>query len=520
MKKTITLFLFYFCLFTHSTKCFCEYSIDMPWDHVDHEQNSADDSKATAIPDLKTVYHYHSDGYLTAIEDYCDQELCRVEKLIWHKDQSVSNPLLIGKIWEDGYGIIQKRQFFEYNASGLLSEIISDNGTSADPTDLSKVFERCIITLSYNQKGSEWPKPYLLEEKFFDVNTESMKCTKIIYNNYDAQGQLSSQLLCDGSGTPIQERTPNDFFEDNAWTNPSENIAQETNAHATVFNALSNTFGEFISSIWPTNAKSENSSAQTKSIYFPSLANLSYPKYMQREWEQIAAEFFGQNFLQFAGYYRDPAMYGTHNPGHEIADKVRITLINGILNIKTDLQNTAHQISITHGEASVHYVFRPTEGWSKDILNSFIVKMGHLSPSAYLLSQTWKKLIQEMGGTKEGGIIIHYAHSIGAMDTYAAKNLLTPEEQQMIHVITFGSPSIIPSQAGFASVVNYISLRDGVCLLDPVSYIKALLQSHENVHFLGSLWGIPLIDHTLDAESYGSIIKKLGEQFTSLYGRP
>lgn len=243
----------------------------------------------------------------------------------------------------------------------------------------------------------------------------------------------------------------------------------------------------------------------------------SYTNYMQKDWDHIAEQFLGKGFLQFSGYYSHPIESGRSSFGEETDDKVRITLINGILNVRYDLEEAMKLFSSTHGNMPIHYVYRPTEGWTKDILTSTLSKFGFTSPYAKLLAQTWKEMIEEMGGVGQGGKIIHYAHSIGATDTYVARNLLTPEEQQMIHVITLGSPTMIPNDSGFASVINYVSKRDGVCLLDPIGYATGYFYGKSNIELIGSLWGIPLIDHTLYTDSYGGVIQELGKQFVGIY---
>ena len=238
---------------------------------------------------------------------------------------------------------------------------------------------------------------------------------------------------------------------------------------------------------------------------------------MQEEWDQIAEQVFDKSYLQFAGYYSYPIDSGSTPYGKELDDKVRITLINGILNVRYDLDTVVKVFSDSHGNVPIHYVFRPTEGWSKDLLTSTLSKFGFTSPYAKRLAETWKQMIQDMGGVGQGGKIIHYAHSIGATDTYVAKNLLTPEEQQMIHVIALGSPTMIPKNSGFGSTVNYVSKRDGVCLLDPIGYAMGYFYQSSNIEWIGSLWGIPFVDHTLYSDSYGKVIKELGIEFIEMY---
>lgn len=200
----------------------------------------------------------------------------------------------------------------------------------------------------------------------------------------------------------------------------------------------------------------------------------------------------------------------------EANDKVRISFINGILNVKQDYFTSIEKLSLGHGGASIHYVCQPTEGLSWDILKSSLSKLGFTSPKAVAIAKIWRSLIAEMGGVEGGGTIIHYAHSIGGTNTYAAKFLLTPEELKMIKVITFGSPTIIPDE-GFKSVVNYISVRDGIPFLDPISRIKALFNDNSHIVYVGSHAGIPFIDHLLYGETYGAVIEEHGREFRELY---
>lgn len=247
---------------------------------------------------------------------------------------------------------------------------------------------------------------------------------------------------------------------------------------------------------------------------------ISYSEHMKEEWNDLSHHTFSENYLHLLGYYRDLPESGRTSYGEEVGDKVRITLINGILNLKRDINSSLQLLSDTHGNTVIHYVFRPTEGWSKDLCNSILAKFGYVSPYAKLLAAKWKEIIEELGGTESGGVIIHYAHSIGTTDTYMARSLLSPEEQKMIHVISFGSPSMIPKDSGFASSINYVSKRDGVCLFDPLGYIKGWFDEESNVEFLGSFLGIPFVDHMLSNESYDAVIRQLGLEFSDKYNPP
>lgn len=244
------------------------------------------------------------------------------------------------------------------------------------------------------------------------------------------------------------------------------------------------------------------------------ISQMSYQNFLPQESQAFLESIFGPIFLVLDGYYEHPLESGVVGEGD--ANNVRITFINGILNIRNDCIEAAEMLSTLHGGINIHYIFRPTEGWTKDVLQSMMVKFGYCSPQAVLLAQTWKQLIQEMGGPQSGGTIIHYAHSIGGTDTLAAKNLLTAEEQKMIQVITMGSPSMI-NDPGLGSCINYVSVRDGVCMLDPINYIKGLFFD-SNIVFLSNFSeGYPFIDHLISDSTYRSILEQLGLQFIQTY---
>lgn len=245
--------------------------------------------------------------------------------------------------------------------------------------------------------------------------------------------------------------------------------------------------------------------------------HLSLEHNFKNKIEDTAIAIFGKTWLNTYGFYVEKQEVGIFGQG-EINDHVRITLINGILNARHDVMDTIEMISKLHGDNNIHYIFRPTEGWTYDIIKSTLVKFGWVSPQAKQLAARWKELIAEMGGVHGGGKIIHYAHSIGAKDTLNAKGLLSPEELSMIQVYTFGSPTLLPT-GGFQSVTNYISRRDGVSILDPINYIRALLDPIDHVTFLQSYFWFPMADHSLTSITYQIVLESLGKQFIEMYAK-
>ncbi len=236
-------------------------------------------------------------------------------------------------------------------------------------------------------------------------------------------------------------------------------------------------------------------------------------------WElrQTAEYLFGEDNLIWWGVYPDEVENGVVGHG-EVSDKVRITGMNGILNSKKDCQLLALTLSEIHGGINIHYVYWPSGGWTKDLINCAFAKAGYRCAASRLLAKTWKELIDEMGGVNSGGRIIHYCHSIGCATSEAAKTLLEEEEQEMIHLFAFGPPQIVADE-GFGHVTNYISYRDGVCILDPFRYVEALSGDLSHVKLVGDLNGPPLIDHMIITGAYFEVLEELGAQFQKDYPR-
>jgi RHS repeat-associated protein len=248
-------------------------------------------------------------------------------------------------------------------------------------------------------------------------------------------------------------------------------------------------------------------------------AELKLPVPISKALEKIGKTLFGESTYLLMG----PHFEATHVDCYgerEISDKVRVTFINGILNTRNTMLQSLSIISESHGGVKVHYVYRPTEGWTWDISRAIMIRtaftLGFRSMHAHLLAQLWRQLIQEMGGLEGGGTIVHYAHSLGGSETDRARELLTPEEQKMIRVITFGSATLVRN-VGFQSVINHVSVNDGVssCLLEPFGHIRNYFDPDSNVRFHGSFFGSPYwpTDHLLNGPTYGPILRQLGEQF-------
>jgi RHS repeat-associated protein len=228
-------------------------------------------------------------------------------------------------------------------------------------------------------------------------------------------------------------------------------------------------------------------------------------------YEDVFFNVLGQQWLRCSGYNLDssfPDVYG----GEEIHPKVRITLINGILNGAPEVRRSAALLSSTHCDVPVHFIYAATEGFSGDMLRGAFAKAGLVSQQAKLLTNLWRELIDEMGGVKGGGTLLHYAHSLGATDTLNALRLLEPEERALIRIATFGSPTLLDDGV-CAKVDNYVSVRDGVPIFDFYRYADGAKGLRENVHFISSDGVLPFIDHYFCGKTYRGVLEILGQKF-------
>jgi len=251
-------------------------------------------------------------------------------------------------------------------------------------------------------------------------------------------------------------------------------------------------------------------------LYYSLDMGVSYLRYIQPTVSTVFEEYFGKGFLAFAGFYAHAPEVGVFGHG-EIAANVRVTCLNGIGNLRYYYKGFLEQLSNSHGGTNVHYIFHPTEGYTRDVLQAVAIRFGWVSPYAHTLATTWKRLIKEMGGVAAEGAIYHYCHSLGGGDTMNAVFLLTPEERQMIHVFSFGAPVLITDGLGLGSFHNYVGVHDPVPIFDPIGLVGGTIFPSYHLHRLGGFFEFPLLDHAIDGPTYGAQIAELGQQFIERY---
>lgn len=409
-------------------------------------------------------------------------------------------------LFREFQGKLVSRCFYFYDHQGLLEKAVADEGQAREANDLLGVKQQQIIRF---QMGHQFPlvgKPLKIEDALFDPHSSQEEIIYEIFFHYDEQGELLSTLDSQGE-VIIREKTPLDWLPKNGslsypW--------METISCSQMWERIANAFYSCFKYL-------QLSAHQTRMKWS---AELKLPEPIAHALEKIAKALLGGSTYLLMGPHFEETQIDSYG-GREIHDKVRVTFINGILNTSAMMHESLNFISETHGGVKVHYVFRPTEGWTWDISRAVVIKtalafLGFRSLHAHLLAKLWKDLIEEMGGIGSGGVIIHYGHSLGGTETDRARAFLTLEEQKMIRIVTFGSSTMVRNE-GFQSVINIVSVNDGVssCFLEPLGHLRNYFDPNSNIRFYGSRLKAPYwpADHLLNGATYGPLVREFGEKF-------
>lgn len=403
---------------------------------IDENENS----DINQVENYSTRYIYSEEDSTLLIAQIDDKGL----ETLYQYDPSSKKCTAIFRSSQKG---LLSRCFYFYNNQGFLEQAISDDGQSQDYGDLTGITQRKMIRFQIGHQSSLKGKPLKIEAYYWDLHSSDNQDELIyeVYFNYDQQGELISTVDSKGI-TAFKFEMP---IKNGECSYPFSSI-ETSNLYSSALQSLGNgaDFYDVISihEIWDNVVNAfysgvhylQLSAHQTRMKWN---TELKLPSPVAQAFESMGKTLFGESTYLLMGPHFEETHVDCHGR-HEISDKVRVTFINGILNTRSMMRESLNIISGTHGGVKVHYVFRPTEGWMWDISRAAMIKMafsmGFRSLHAHLLAQMWRNLIQEMGGIEQGGVIIHYAHSLGGSETDRARELLAPEEQKMIRVMTFG----------------------------------------------------------------------------------
>lgn len=239
-------------------------------------------------------------------------------------------------------------------------------------------------------------------------------------------------------------------------------------------------------------------------------------------------------FLAFLGCKFATARFG-------FAPKTRLTWVNGIGYNTEHMELEAPVIARFFGGKKVEFYHNPTKmvdekdtkGYFSDLTQAGSQKyLGRITSEVNGLVEHLKAAVRSV--EKQNGIVVHIAHSQGALVTSLAAKQLTPVEMSKIEVISFGGATPVRStpETPFRRCINYYSVNDPLLFLNPSA--ESALRSGFNHHhyssdnqsqkatedefcFLAPRIGDPIADHMLLGPTYASALEWEGKRFERKY---
>lgn len=206
--------------------------------------------------------------------------------------------------------------------------------------------------------------------------------------------------------------------------------------------------------------------------------------------------------------------------------KTRLTWINGIGHNLDHMHQGQIKISKLFGGKEVLFCHNPTAmaneddvfGYVGDLAQAGTQKLGRISKEVNMLVTHLKDAIAQVG---KKGLVVHIAHSQGALVTYLAAKQLSPLEMNQIEVIAFGGAAALrrTPQTPFHRCVNYYSVNDPLLFIVP-SAEQALRSGcivDEEFCFLAPRNGDPIKDHHLFGSTYAQALTWEGQRFQQMY---
>lgn len=221
------------------------------------------------------------------------------------------------------------------------------------------------------------------------------------------------------------------------------------------------------------------------------------------------------------------------------APKTRLTWVNGVGYNEWHMEKEAPVIARYFGGKKVEFYHNPTQMIDESDTKGYLRDMSQAGQQKYLgkITEEVNGLVEHLKAAvrsieKHNGIVVHIAHSQGALVTCLAAKQLTPIEMSKIEVIAFGGATPVRStpETPFRRCVNYYSLNDPLLFLNPSA--ESALRSGFNHHFYSSTtqkanedefcflaprMGDPIADHKLLNPTYASALEWEGRRFERKY---
>ncbi len=169
----------------------------------------------------------------------------------------------------------------------------------------------------------------------------------------------------------------------------------------------------------------------------------------------------------------------------EMNNLTRSMFICGINTSYSECQDATNVISEDLGDSRVHATYNSSHGVILDLWECIAQKLGFPTRSVKMALHNVRDQIAAVGGVGSGGHVFVQAHSQGGLILQRVLEQLSPEEKQMLDVVTYGTASIIKDR-NLNYIRNYINSSDIVPMTDPYGYIKARFSNNDNVTFVKS----------------------------------
>ena len=213
--------------------------------------------------------------------------------------------------------------------------------------------------------------------------------------------------------------------------------------------------------------------------------------------------------------------------------KTRLTWVNGIGHSLEHMKHGQGEISKLFGGQAVAYCHNPTAmthpddylGLVGDLSQATTQKLGRITQEVTLLVQHLRQALLDVG---RYGLVVHIAHSQGALVTALAVRQLTLDEMKRIEIISFGGATVLTKSpvTPFRRCINYYATNDPLLLLVP-SAQEALRSGFFGLYrgteddtefcFLAPREGDPIADHGLLGKTYGQALAWEGLRFQRKY---
>jgi len=232
---------------------------------------------------------------------------------------------------------------------------------------------------------------------------------------------------------------------------------------------------------------------------------------------------------------RESCVDASQNPRFGFAPRTRLTWVNGIGYNTTHMEKEAPKISLYFGGKPVDFYHNPTKMVDENDTRGYFSDLTQAGQQKYLgrITSEVNGLVGHLRAAvrsvekQKGGIVVHIAHSQGALVTCLAAQQLTPLEMSKIEVISFGGATPVRStpETPFRRCVNYYSLNDPLLFLNrnAESALRSGFRNHQShldddeFCFLAPRVGDPIADHMLLGPTYVSALEWEGKRFERKY---